>query len=122
MLQVPCLKKTAEQLFLAESCTGGLISKKLTDRSGSSAYFWGSFVTYDNSAKNLLGVKKETLENYGAVSAETVSEMAECAAEKSGADISVSCVRYCRSRRRNRSKTGRNCMVRIQMCRKSGAD
>ena len=84
------LEKNGRTAVSAESCTGGLISKKLTDRSGSSAYFWGSFVTYDNSAKNLLGVKKETLENYGAVSAETVSEMAECAAEKSGADISVS--------------------------------
>ncbi len=73
----------------AESCTGGLIAKTITDRSGSSAYFWGSFVTYDNSAKILLGVNEKTLEKYGAVSAETVSEMAECALVKSGADLSV---------------------------------
>ncbi len=74
----------------AESCTGGLIAKKLTDRSGSSAYFWGSFVTYDNSAKIMLGVSSGTIEENGAVSSETVHEMAYSAMGKSGADIAVS--------------------------------
>ena len=84
------LEKAGKTAVSAESCTGGLIAKKLTDRSGSSAYFWGSFVTYENSAKNFLGVNKKTIEKYGEVSSETVAEMAECAAEQSGADISVS--------------------------------
>ena len=84
------LEKHGLTAVSAESCTGGLIAKKLTDRPGSSAYFWGSFVTYDNSAKYSLGVKNNTISKYGAVSAETVLEMADCAAEKSGADVAVS--------------------------------
>ena len=84
------LEKRGITAVSAESCTGGLIAKKLTDRPGSSAYFWGSFVTYDNSAKYFLGVNNETVEKYGAVSSETVLEMAESAAEKSGADLAVS--------------------------------
>ena len=84
------LEERKKSVAAAESCTGGLISKKLTDRQGSSAYFWGSFVTYNNNAKILLGVKQETLAEYGAVSAETVHEMAECARLKSESDISVS--------------------------------
>ena len=84
------LEQEGRTCVTAESCTGGLVAKKLTDRQGSSAYFWGSFVTYDNRAKNLLGVKESTIEKYGAVSAQTVSEMSENALEKSDADIAVS--------------------------------
>ena len=59
----------------AESCTGGLVSSKLTDVSGSSAYIKLNFVTYANEAKiKVLGVKKETLEKYGAVSEECVKK------------------------------------------------
>lgn len=62
----------------AESCTGGLLGKIFTDRPGSSAYYWGGVVSYDNSAKEiLLGVNRSTLERHGAVSAETVKEMAD---------------------------------------------
>lgn len=65
------------KLALAESCTGGLISHRITNIPGSSAYFLGSLVSYSYEAKQeWLGVKKETLEKYGAVSRETVIEMA----------------------------------------------
>ena len=61
-----------------ESCTGGLISSRLTDIAGSSAYIKENFITYSNDAKiNLLGVNPKTLEEHGAVSAECALEMAE---------------------------------------------
>jgi len=62
----------------AESCTGGLISSRLTDIAGSSSYIKENFVTYSNEAKiNLLGVKQKTLDEHGAVSEECAREMAE---------------------------------------------
>ena len=65
-------------LSTAESCTGGLISSYLTDVSGASAYIFQNFVTYSNEAKNkILGVKKSTLDKYGAVSENTAYEMSE---------------------------------------------
>ena len=75
----------------AESCTGGLLSSKLTDVSGSSAFVHLNFVTYSNEAKNkILNVKKETLEKYGAVSEECAYEMACGLYNATGADICVS--------------------------------
>ena len=75
----------------AESCTGGLLSSKLTDVSGSSAFVHLNFVTYSNKAKNkILNVKKETLEKYGAVSEECSYEMACGLYNATGADICVS--------------------------------
>lgn len=75
----------------AESCTGGLLSSKLTDVSGSSAFVHLNFVTYSNDAKNkILNVKKETLEKYGAVSEECAYEMACGLYNATGADICVS--------------------------------
>ncbi|ARN57624.1 competence/damage-inducible protein A [Sedimentisphaera salicampi] len=75
----------------AESCTGGLIAKLLTDISGSSAYFQNGWITYSNEAKSRqLGVLSETLKQYGAVSEQTVSEMAENALKISEADFSIS--------------------------------
>jgi nicotinamide-nucleotide amidase len=63
---------------IAESCTGGLVSKLLTDVSGSSGYIGLNIVTYSNQAKNkILNVKNKTLEEFGAVSEETAKEMAE---------------------------------------------
>jgi PncC family amidohydrolase len=84
------LRRNKKRIVTAESCTGGLIAKKLTDSAGSSDYFWGSFVTYDNSAKVALGVDSDTLEKHGAVSSETVIEMADSALAESDADIAVS--------------------------------
>lgn len=85
------LKEKGLKVALAESCTGGFVSKRLTDIPGSSAYFDRGFITYSNNAKmEQLGVKKETLDEHGAVSAEVAAEMAQGALEKSGADIAVS--------------------------------
>jgi nicotinamide-nucleotide amidase len=72
------LKKKGLTVSAAESCTGGFISHLFTKVSGSSAYFMGSVVSYDNSVKiNVLGVKEETIQEHGAVSEETVIQMAE---------------------------------------------
>lgn len=72
------LKKHQIRLITAESCTGGGLSYWLTSIPGSSSWFECGLVTYSNNAKmSLLGVKAETLETYGAVSAETAREMAE---------------------------------------------
>lgn len=75
----------------AESCTGGLLSSKLTDVSGSSAFIHLNFVTYANEAKHkILGVQLETLEKHGAVSEECAREMAEGLHRVTNADICVS--------------------------------
>lgn len=72
------LKANNMTVSVAESCTGGFISHLFTKVAGSSAYFMGSVVSYSNEAKmKVLGVKQETLENHGAVSEETIREMAE---------------------------------------------
>jgi PncC family amidohydrolase len=75
----------------AESCTGGLLSKYITDVSGSSQSFLGSTVTYSNQAKtDFLKVGEKTLERCGAVSPECASEMAHGCQEAFHSDISVS--------------------------------
>jgi len=80
-------KKT---LAIAESCTGGLLCKRLTDIPGSSNYLKEGIVAYSNEAKvKYLGVRDETLRHYGAVSGETVAEMATGMKRVSGADIAV---------------------------------
>ena len=85
------LKDKNIMISTAESCTGGLIGKTLTDISGISAHYGYGFITYSNEAKqNLLGVKRETLELFGAVSSDTVKEMVTGALLKSGADVAVS--------------------------------
>ena len=78
-------------ISVAESCTGGLLSSRLTDVSGSSAYFERGFIVYSNRAKTEeLGVPNETLESYGAVSAQTAEAMAVGAREKSNTAIGIS--------------------------------
>ena len=68
---------TDYKLVFAESCTGGLLSHLITNVPGSSDYFLGGVVTYSNDAKHrILGVQEETLTEFGAVSKETVIEMA----------------------------------------------
>ncbi|MFC1602838.1 nicotinamide-nucleotide amidase [Pseudomonadota bacterium] len=77
-------------LATAESCTGGWIAKVLTDLPGSSAWLDRGFVTYTNESKQeMLGVQTATLETYGAVSEQTVHEMALGALNKSQASIAV---------------------------------
>lgn len=75
----------------AESCTGGMIASRLVDYPGISNVFMEGAVTYSNDAKvNRLNVKKETLEKFGAVSAETAKEMAEGIARTAGTNIGLS--------------------------------
>jgi PncC family amidohydrolase len=79
------------KLALAESCTGGLVGNRITDVPGSSEYFLGGVVAYSYEAKvKLLGVSWETLNSTGAVSRETVIEMARGARNAMSADIAVS--------------------------------
>lgn len=78
------------RLAAAESCTGGWVAKVCTDVAGSSRWFERGFVTYSNEAKQeLLGVHGETLAGHGAVSEETVQEMAQGALVRSRADVSL---------------------------------
>ena len=89
---VTSLKQSGMRICCAESCTGGMIAAAITDIAGSSAVFSRGFVTYSNQAKiNMLGVKRETLNLYGAVSGQTVSEMASGAitASEDEADFAV---------------------------------
>lgn len=75
----------------AESCTGGLIAGTLVNAAGASEVFNESYVTYSNEAKErLVGVSRETLERYGAVSEQTAREMAKGAADAAGADAALS--------------------------------
>jgi nicotinamide-nucleotide amidase len=84
------LKSKGATLAIAESCTGGLIADLITGIPGSSDYFLFSGVTYSNEAKiRVLGVKPETLKQYGAVSEETVREMAEGARRAAGATYAI---------------------------------
>lgn len=83
------LKSAGLTCVFAESCTGGMAGTVLTDVPGSSAVFWGSYVSYADGAKQeMLGVRKETLEAHGAVSEEAVLDMAAGALKRSTADIS----------------------------------
>ena len=85
------LRERKLTLTTAESCTGGLIANRITDISGSSEYFRGGIVAYAYEAKvALLDVSWDTLRIYGAVSEETVIEMARGARIALGADIAVS--------------------------------
>ncbi|HET7051603.1 MAG TPA: competence/damage-inducible protein A [Solirubrobacteraceae bacterium] len=75
---------------VAESCTGGLMSARLTDRGGSSAYFLGGVVAYSNEAKiEHVGVDAELIARHGAVSTEVAEALADGAAERFGADIGI---------------------------------
>lgn len=88
---VKVLNEKGLVLATAESCTGGLIAKRITDVSGSSAVFNCGIVSYSNEIKEgVLGVSHETLENYGAVSEQTVREMVKGVLKTSKADIAVS--------------------------------
>ncbi|MDH6089024.1 competence/damage-inducible protein A [Umezakia ovalisporum] len=71
------LRLSGETLSVAESCTGGGLGQMLTDISGSSDYFWGGIISYDNSVKlNLLGVNPNDLDKFGAVSSTVAEQMA----------------------------------------------
>ncbi len=77
-------------LVSAESCTGGWLAKQITDLSGSSTIFDRGFITYSNDSKQeMLGVQKNTIEGFGAVSENVVKEMANGALTYSKADIAI---------------------------------
>lgn len=79
-----------QMVTTAESCTGGEVAQTITTIAGSSAWFERGFVTYSNAAKmEMLGVKPATLDKYGAVSEQTVEEMAKGALQFSHADWSL---------------------------------
>jgi len=85
------LRKRGWRMAAAESCTGGLIGHRLTNIPGSSTYYMGSITAYAYEAKvRLLGVRWETLECHGAVSRETVLEMAAGVRHALAADLGVS--------------------------------
>ncbi|MEA3306184.1 MAG: CinA family protein [Elusimicrobiota bacterium] len=78
-------------LSAVESCTGGLISKMITEVPGSSSYFKGGLTAYSNEVKvNVLGIKKKTLTSFGAVSPQCAFEMAERAIKIFKTDFAVS--------------------------------
>ena len=95
-------KKTIKKLIelnktiaIAESCTGGLVAKKITDIPGASKIFGYGIVSYSNQAKiDLLKVKEETLIKHTAVSMQTSEEMASGVRKLSGADIGISTTGY----------------------------
>ena len=85
------LREKKLTLAAAESCTGGLFSKRMTDLSGASEIYHGGVVSYVNEVKaNVLGVSPETLDRFGAVSAETAGEMAEGVRKVCGSDLGIS--------------------------------
>ena len=85
-----CLEKKI-LLVTAESCTGGLLSATLTKIAGSSKWFDRGYITYSNNSKiDSLRVRRETLENFGAVSQEIANEMSAGALENSEANLSIS--------------------------------
>jgi nicotinamide-nucleotide amidase len=84
------LLRTGWRIATAESCTGGLLAKRITDTPGASRYFERGYVTYSNASKiELLGVRSADLETHGAVSAPVAEQMAEGARKKAGADVGV---------------------------------
>jgi PncC family amidohydrolase len=85
------LRERNLKLAVAESCTGGLVGHRITSVPGSSDYFLGGIISYAYEAKvALLGVSWDTLKAHGAVSRETVLEMARGASRVLGADLAIS--------------------------------
>lgn len=87
---ITALLETGKTVSTAESCTGGMVGAAFTAYPGVSAIFSEGVITYANEAKLRLGVKEETLRNFGAVSHETAREMAEAVRRRAGTDIGIS--------------------------------
>jgi PncC family amidohydrolase len=84
------LIKVGWRVATAESCTGGLVGHLLTEIAGSSSYYLGGVIAYDNAVKrNILGVKAETIETVGAVSERCAREMAAGAQRLLGTEVAV---------------------------------
>ena len=88
---VNALRAAGKTVACAESLTGGMLASRLVDVPGASSVLGEAYVTYSNEAKmRLLGVSKDTLRQFGAVSAQCAREMAEGARRASGADFALS--------------------------------
>ena len=84
------LKKQNKTLALAESCTGGWVSKLITDVSGASAVYQGGVCSYSNEVKmKVLGVKEDTLNSFGAVSEQVAVQMAEGVKKALNSDVGI---------------------------------
>jgi nicotinamide-nucleotide amidase len=84
------LKALGKTISTAESCTGGTLASMLARHPGSSQFYWGSVVSYDNSVKaNVLGVNKQDLQTYGAVSEQVVRQMADGVRRLCGTDYAI---------------------------------
>jgi len=83
------LIESGKKVTTMESCTGGLVASELTKHSGVSAIFDGSIVSYSNEVKERIGVSKQTLDQYGAVSIQCVHEMLEASLRTFGSDMSI---------------------------------
>lgn len=87
---VELLTEKKLKISTAESCTGGLVAAEIINAAGASEVYSEGFITYADEAKmKYLGVKESTLKTYGAVSSQTVYEMAKGCAERTGADVTV---------------------------------
>jgi len=87
---VRILTNKKKMLAVAESCTGGLVANRITNVPGASVVFWGGIVSYANEAKmKVLGVSKQSLQNFGAVSEQVAKEMAEGLKKLSGTDYTI---------------------------------
>jgi nicotinamide-nucleotide amidase len=85
------LRERGATVSVAESCTGGMLGERFTSVAGSSDYFLGGFITYDNAMKTgMVGVPPETLAQFGAVSKETAEAMAIGARERTGSTYALS--------------------------------
>ncbi len=99
---------TGHTIAVAESCTGGGLATRLTDRAGASAYFLGGGVVYSNEAKiDLAGVDPDLIERFGAVSTEVADALAEGIARRFDADARRRHHRHRRPRRGHRRQAGR---------------
>ncbi|GGG16504.1 CinA-like protein [Rhodococcoides trifolii] len=88
---IVALRLSGKRIATAESCTGGMIAARLTDRAGSSAYVIGAVVSYANEAKTgLLDVPADIIDEHGAVSEPVAASMAEGALNRVGVDIAIS--------------------------------
>ena len=86
------IKKNNLTLSISESCTGGYISKKITEIPGSSDFFLGSVIAYDNSIKqNILDISLDILNSFGAVSSQVSELMALNISKKFKSDVSIAC-------------------------------
>ena len=112
------LRGKAKTVATAESCTGGLLAARLTEKPGSSDYFKGAAIVYSNEAKvTQAGVQAETIEQHGSVSAEVAEALAEGARAKLGADVGVGVTGIAGTGRRHRGEAGR---TRVAERRHSG--